>query len=72
MRKTWNGNDGTIEYCNGKVSYDKKTAVTAANRRFRESHTKLRVYNCPDCGKWHLTHVMHYGERKNGGKMKRW
>jgi len=46
-----------VKYCHGKVIYDKKTAITAANKRFEENHIKLRVYPCPDCGHWHLTHT---------------
>ena len=54
---------GPIKRCNfgkistdiGKVCYDKKTAITAANKRFKDDHKKLRIYECPDCGYWHLT-----------------
>lgn len=44
-----------VRYCRGKVRYDKKGAVTAANRRWTESRKKLRIYPCPICGGWHLT-----------------
>jgi len=44
------------EYCaNGKVSYDKKAAQTAKNRRWNEEHVELRIYQCPECNLWHLT-----------------
>lgn len=39
----------------GKPCFDKKSAITAKNKREKESHQKLRVYQCPDCGGWHLT-----------------
>lgn len=38
-----------------KPCYDKRGAVTAANRRRHEDRVRLRVYPCPDCGAWHLT-----------------
>lgn len=44
-----------IEYCNGKVIYDKRGAVTAKNRRYKEDRVQLRVYECPWCKGWHLT-----------------
>lgn len=44
-----------LDYCNGKPCYDKKGARTAANKRFKEAHQKLRIYECPDCDRWHLT-----------------
>ena len=43
------------EESGGKPMYDKKTAVTAKNKRWREDHIKLREYHCPDCNWWHLT-----------------
>jgi DNA-directed RNA polymerase subunit RPC12/RpoP len=43
------------ERCKGKMMYDKKTALTAKNQRYKESHMKLREYHCPDCNHWHLT-----------------
>lgn len=48
---------GKISTDIGKVCYDKKTAVTAANKRYKDDHTKLRVYECLDCSYWHLTHL---------------
>ena len=46
-----------VEYCpnSGKVCYDKRGAQTAKNARFKQSHAKLRIYDCPHCGYWHLT-----------------
>lgn len=38
----------------GKISFDKRGAVTAANRRWAEDRVELRVYQC-GCGGWHLT-----------------
>lgn len=40
-------------YCNDKRAYDKKSAVTAQNKRYREEHILLRLYPCGD--HWHLT-----------------
>lgn len=40
----------------GKVMYDKKSAQTAKNFRMKNDHVKLRIYQCPDCNQWHLTH----------------
>lgn len=44
------------EYCNGKNRYDKRGAQTVRNQRRRDGHVKLRIYYCPDCGGWHVTH----------------
>jgi len=45
----------------GKNNYDsedkaRRVAVTA----FMRDGTRLRVYQCPDCGYWHLTHKSPY------------
>lgn len=42
-------------YCNGKVCYDKKGALTVKNNRFRQDHIVLRLYECWQCKHWHLT-----------------
>ena len=46
-----------INFCviSGKACYDKKGAVTAANKRWDDAYVKLRVYPCPDCNWWHLS-----------------
>lgn len=49
-------------YCNGKVGYDKKGAMTAKNKRWGDDHVKLRIYNCNMCNRWHLTSVPHASE----------
>jgi len=43
------------DFCNGKKCYDKKSALTAKNKRFKDSHIKLRIYQCDICNQWHLT-----------------
>jgi len=46
-------------YCrNGKRSYDKRTAVTAMNKRFAEDRQELRMYECEHGDHWHLTKQM--------------
>lgn len=42
-------------YCSGKVSYDKRGALTAKNSRYKKYHIELRVYICPKCKMRHLT-----------------
>lgn len=49
-----------ITKCNGKVIYDKRGAQTAKNARRRDAHALLRIYHCPWCNGWHLTHVDPY------------
>ena len=48
----------------GKTCYpDKKSAQQARNRRLSNGASKyrnLRIYCCPDCNSWHLTHVYDY------------
>ena len=53
-RNNWGGRT-TLNRCGGKPVYDKKTAITAKNKRWKDDHVKLRVYNCHRCGGWHLT-----------------
>lgn len=45
------------EYCYGKRKYDKKGAVSARNKRFKEARVSLRCYHCDKCNYWHLTKV---------------
>jgi len=56
-RKWFSGVRQPAEYCqwHHKVRYDKISAVTAANARWRDAHERLRIYECPQCGGWHLT-----------------
>ena len=63
-------------YCNGKRTYTKKGVVTAINLRFKEAHTKLRMYECEDCNYWHITKQISrgrgfYTNRKIKGKKKK-
>lgn len=54
MRDLQNGSKG---YCghDGKMNYDKKTARTARNKRMKDGHVALRIYQCEHSGFWHLT-----------------
>lgn len=47
------------EYCEetGKLCYDKRSAITAKNKRYKEDRINLREYECEHCGCWHLTKV---------------
>lgn len=47
---------GKPQYCGEKVKYSKKDALTAKNRRYSSEHIQLRIYQCPNCNGWHLTH----------------
>lgn len=43
----------------GKKPYTKREAQTARNQRLRSHHNRpklLRIYPCPECNAWHLTH----------------
>lgn len=53
-----------LDYCRRKPMYDKKTAITAKNKRWHEDHIKLRIYECPHCVHWHLTSKEEWEERK--------
>lgn len=46
-----------------KRAYDKRTAETLRNARLHRGHRRrrgrqkyLRIYYCPHCNAWHLTH----------------
>lgn len=44
--------------CEWKVAYRRrKWALTAANVTGRKFGIVLRVYKCPECGRFHLTHL---------------
>lgn len=44
-----------VRRCGKKVSYDKRGAQTARNRRIAEDNLYLRIYPCNKCRGWHLT-----------------
>lgn len=48
------------KYCNKKVIYDKKGAVTAKNKREKDGGMELRIYPCKFCNGWHLTSQVQY------------
>lgn len=46
-----------------KQCYDKKTAITILNERKNKDKKwsrEKRIYECPECGKWHLTSQEEY------------
>lgn len=51
------------DICSGKTAYDKKGALSTANRILKTRGTKLRVYQCGD--HWHLTHHLHFDRNKD-------
>ena len=55
-RIRWQMEPHRVRICpmSGKMTFDKRGAQTAANKRFEEDHVKLRIYPC-GCGGWHLT-----------------
>lgn len=54
-----------VTYHAGKVAYaTKKDAATAKNRRYRQDRVQLRIYECPGCKRWHLTHTRALKPRK--------
>lgn len=63
-----------VPYCNGKRAYDKRGAITAANRRFEEDHIRLRIYQCDMGDHWHLTKQLRrakYQKRQRGRRYSR-
>ena len=42
-----------------KISYDKKTAQTKKNI-MKKKGKELRIYHCPACNMFHLTHEDNY------------
>ena len=43
--------------CSEKYGYSKKDAETKRNFIKKERGILLRIYPCPICGKYHLTHT---------------
>lgn len=50
------------KYCGDKRIYDKKGAITAKNKRFKEDHIVLRVYPCHN--HWHLTKLISHSQKR--------
>lgn len=44
------------ERCLHKKPYTKKEAQTIRNLRLEQGEKYLRIYPCPLCNNWHLTH----------------
>jgi hypothetical protein len=57
--------------CFGKQCYSKKLAETLRNEKWEEESTELRIYQCPICNSWHLTHLMWEPKKKKKRKIKR-
>lgn len=55
--RKWKNSKQPIRTCwkSGKPIYDKRTAATARNKRWRDDRVELRIYPCPHCRGWHLT-----------------
>jgi len=49
----------------GKPCYDKKAAVTARNKQWKDRHVALRVYECALGNHWHLTSGDPHREERN-------
>lgn len=49
-----------------KRGYDKKDAATMANHVLKQFGRKVRIYQCPDCNRWHLTHTQKWGGMVKG------
>jgi len=56
------------EYCHGKLCLSERDAharINGTKRRQHSNSSKMipkRVYLCPDCGCYHLTHLAKYDE----------
>lgn len=44
-----------LKVCGGKMSYDKRGAVTVKNSTMKLYHKPLRVYPCHRGNHWHVT-----------------
>lgn len=66
MARGWKGIKSPVQFCptSGKTMFDKKGATTAANYRYQEDHTALRIYPCPFCRAWHLTSRINQQRKK--------
>lgn len=50
-----------------KICYSKKMGETVVNQCKNEKGIRLRLYQCPECNYWHLSHSL----TKNKGRRKR-
>lgn len=50
--------------CTGKKRYTKKLAETLKNRLYDKRGLILRIYQCPECNTWHLTHTEKWWHQK--------
>lgn len=53
-----------MSYCvvQGKHGYSKRDAQTKKNYLEKQGRERMRIYPCPACNQWHLTHA--HSERK--------
>lgn len=57
-----------FQSCSRKDSYvSYEDARLKADEYERNGSRKLAVYRCPFCGRYHLTHVLHYDSSKDAG-----
>lgn len=64
----WNKNKKCWVSC--KTCFNKKDAETAKNFLYLEKGVELRVYQCPTCNYWHLTHNLTFGKKNGKNKSK--
>lgn len=69
MKDFYRGEKKPNRYCGGKRIYDKKGALTAKNKRWREDRVLLRIYEC-DYSHWHLTSQIEKKKKKRNHKKK--
>lgn len=54
-----------MSMCGGKKPYETHdTAEAIASRREADGGGYLRIYRCPICRKWHITHKKYTGESR--------
>lgn len=50
--------------CWEKKKHSKKDAQTLANKAKNERGQRIRIYHCPICDYWHLTHRPDFSKSK--------
>lgn len=56
--------------CEQKKQYSKKDAQTTCNYQMSQGEKSLRIYQCPTCGFWHLTHKTDWKKKNYNRRLK--
>jgi len=45
-------------YCGDKIGYTRDEAVVARRALEQRERLPMKIYECPDCHRWHVAHLI--------------